>query len=51
MMRNWGWVGAAFLWNLNWEVTEPGSEQAQFSIVNRDWSRKPAFNALAGMSK
>ncbi|MEW6230907.1 MAG: glycosyl hydrolase family 18 protein [Chloroflexota bacterium] len=51
MMRSWGWVGVAFLWNLNWEVTEPGSEQAQFSIVNRDWSRKPAFNALAGMSK
>lgn len=35
MMRNWGWVGPAFLWNLNYNVTHPGSELAQFGIMNR----------------
>jgi hypothetical protein len=35
MMRNWGWVGPAFLWNLNYNVTNPGSELAQFGIQGR----------------
>jgi uncharacterized protein YraI len=35
MMRNWGWVGVPFLWNLNYNVTHPGSELAQFGIQGR----------------
>ncbi len=46
MMKNWGWVGVAFLWNLNFKVVAPGSEQAQWGIVAQDWSPLPAFNAL-----
>ena len=42
MMRNWGWVGPAFLWNLNYNVTHPGSELAQFGIMNR-----PAYGAIS----
>ncbi len=35
MMRNWGWVGPAFLWNLNYNLSHPGSELAQFGIQGR----------------
>ena len=46
LMKSWGWVGPAFLWNLNYGVTNPGTELAQWGIVGR-----PIFNALAGMAK
>ncbi len=42
MMRNWGWVGATFLWNLNYNY----GEMAQFSIMG-----KPAFEALKGLPR
>jgi len=42
MMRTWGWVGVAFLWNLNYNY----GEMAQFSIMN-----KPAFQALKGLPR
>ena len=46
MMKNWGWVGVAFLWNLNFKVVAPGSEQAQWGIVDANWNPLPTFNAL-----
>ncbi|MEZ4860010.1 MAG: SH3 domain-containing protein [Caldilineaceae bacterium] len=51
MMKNWGWVGPAFLWNLNFRVVANGTEKAQWGIVNPDWSPLPAYNALAAMAK
>ncbi len=51
MMKNWGWVGVAFLWNLNFKVVAPGSEQAQWGIVDSGWGALPAYNALAAMPK
>ena len=42
MMRNWGWVGATFLWNLNYNY----GEMAQFSVMGR-----PAFEALKGLPR
>jgi uncharacterized protein YgiM (DUF1202 family) len=42
MMRNWGWVGVPFLWNLNYTY----GEMAQWSIIG-----KPAYDALKGMPK
>ncbi len=51
MMRNWGWVGPAFLWNLNFRVVANGTEKAQWGIVNPDWSPLPVYNALRGMPK
>ncbi len=42
MMRNWGWVGVPFLWNLNYNT----GEMAQWSIIG-----KPAYDALKGMGK
>jgi SH3-like domain-containing protein len=35
MMRNWGWVGPAFLWNLNYNITHPGDEKSAFGIQGR----------------
>ena len=51
MMRDWGWVGPAFLWNLNFEVVAPGTERALWSIVTVDWSPKPVYTALKQMAK
>ena len=46
MMRNWGFVGPAFLWNLNYNQSHPGSELAQWGIMGR-----PAYDWLRGMAK
>lgn len=46
LMKSWGWVGPAFLWNLNYGVTNPGTELAQWGIVGR-----PVYGALAAMPK
>ena len=51
MMKNWGWVGPAILWNLNFRVVADGTEKAQWGIVRNDWSPLPAFNALKAMQK
>jgi hypothetical protein len=44
--RGWGWVGPMFLWNLNFGITNPGTELAQFGV----WGR-PAYDALKAMPK
>ncbi|MHB9034411.1 MAG: LysM peptidoglycan-binding domain-containing protein [Anaerolineae bacterium] len=46
MMKSWGWVGPAFCWNLNYNDTNPGSEMAQFGVLNR-----PAYTSLRDMAK
>ena len=51
MMRNWGWAGPAFLWNLNFRVVADGTEKAQWGIVRNDWSPLPVFHALRNMAK
>lgn len=48
------WVGAMFLWNMNfsilWEMQgNPLHEQASFSLLNPDWSPRPAFIRLQGL--
>ena len=50
------WLGAMFVWNLNFAVTWDGAgnpmhEQAAYGILNRDWSPRPAYEALARMPK
>lgn len=51
MMRDWGWVGPAFLWNLNFRVVSPGTERALWGIVDADWSPLPVYTALKQMAK
>jgi GH35 family endo-1,4-beta-xylanase len=47
------WVGAVFIWNLNFAVLwqeqgNPLHEQASFGILNPDWSPRPAFTRVQG---
>ena len=49
MMRDWGWVGPAFLWNLNFAVVAPRTELALWSIVDSDWSPLSAHMVLKQM--
>ena len=51
MMKDWGWVGPAFLWNLNFAVVAPGTERALWSIVTPDWVPLPVYTALKKMAK
>jgi hypothetical protein len=51
MMKSWGWVGPAFLWNLNFRVVANGTEKAQWGIVGPGWEPLPAYSALASMPK
>jgi uncharacterized protein YgiM (DUF1202 family) len=51
MMKAWGWVGPAFLWNLNFRVVANGTEKAQWGIVRNDWSPLPVYEALRAMGK
>lgn len=47
--ENYPWASNMFLWNLNFTVLQrengrdPLHEQGSFSIVNADWSPRPAF--------
>ncbi|HUE75767.1 MAG TPA: hypothetical protein VMP10_02975, partial [Chloroflexota bacterium] len=50
-MRQSGFVGAAFLWNLNFRVVADGTEKAQWGIVTNTWQPLPAYNALKAMPK
>ncbi|MGD2205507.1 MAG: beta-galactosidase [Anaerolineae bacterium] len=51
LMKQWGFVGVAFLWNLNFRVVAPGTEKAQWGIVWGDWSPTQAYNKLKAMPK
>ena len=54
MMRDWGWVGPAFLWNLNFRVVSPGTERTVWSIVfadTADGGPLPLYTALKQMAK
>ena len=51
MGKDWGWVGPMFLWNLNFRAIAPGSEMAQWGIVDQNWGALPAYAALAAMPK
>jgi hypothetical protein len=50
MGKAWGWVGVMFLWNLDYGVTQPDSELANFSILTRGGGT-PAYEALRAMPK
>ena len=47
------WVGAVFIWNLNFAVTSPNPlhETASFGVLNPDWSPRPAYTSLQQMKK
>ncbi|MCU0490460.1 MAG: glycoside hydrolase family 5 protein [Chloroflexaceae bacterium] len=50
------WMGAMFLWNLNFAVSWRGvgnefHEQASFGVLNGDWSPRPSYLRIQGMPK
>jgi len=51
MMKNWGFVGPAFLWNLNFRMTSNGTELAQWGILDPGGGPLPVYSALANMPK
>ncbi len=52
MAKNWGWVGGAILWNLNFANVVPASdEKAPFGILYADLSPRPSYIAVRDMPK
>ena len=50
--KNWPWTTAMFVWNLNYSVvSDPSDEKYPWSVVNSDWSPRPAYTALKNMPK
>lgn len=47
------WVGAVFVWNLNWRTfSDPSNNEcAIFGILNADWSPRIIYNSLKDMPK
>lgn len=50
------WVGAMFLWQLNFAVPwryrgNEQHEQASFGVINGDWSLRPSYQAIQAMPK
>ncbi|MDQ4074892.1 MAG: hypothetical protein M3220_01460, partial [Chloroflexota bacterium] len=50
-MKNSGFVGGAFLWNLNFRVIADGTEKAQWGIVDNRWQPLPVYHSLKAMVK
>ena len=46
MMKEWGWVAAPILWNLNFRVTSQETEREQWGIVDQNWNPLPVYDAL-----
>jgi hypothetical protein len=45
-------VGAMFVWNLNWSVFSPADMSwGYFSVINADYSPRPAYYAVKALSK
>ena len=50
--ERWPWVGVMFLWNLNYStITPPSDEKHPWSILNADYSPRPAYEAVKRMPK
>jgi polysaccharide biosynthesis protein PslG len=50
--RSLDYVGGMFVWNLNFAVAVPSTDEKWgFSVLRDDWSPRPAYFALAQMAK
>ena len=49
---NWPWTTGMFVWNLNYSVVVPPTdEKYPWAVINSDWSPRPAYTALKAMPK
>jgi hypothetical protein len=51
MSKVWGYVGVVCLWNLNFRIAAPGSEQALFGILDAGYAPTLSYEALRDMPK
>ncbi len=54
VQNDWPWVGAVFLWNLNYAATpniQPDDEKYGWSLLRGDWSHRPAYEAIKAMPR
>jgi polysaccharide biosynthesis protein PslG len=52
MARQTPYIGGLMIWNLNYQVVVPSTDEKWgFSVLRSDWSGRPAFFALAAMAK
>jgi hypothetical protein len=55
LMREWGFVRLAFLWNLNFSQLNDGrgaaDSNAPYGIIDLNGAPRPAFEAIGGMEK
>ena len=52
MARQTPYIGGVMVWNLNYQVAVPKSDEKWgFSVIRSDWSARPAYTALAAMPK
>ena len=52
MARSLDYVGGMFVWNLNYQLAVPQTDEKWgFSLLRSDWSPRPAYTALAAMPK
>jgi hypothetical protein len=50
--RSTPYIGALFVWNLNYQVVVPQTDEKWgFGVLRSDWSGRPAWGALANMPK
>jgi hypothetical protein len=50
--RSYDWTGVMFVWNLNFQVTvsDTNDEKWGYGVLRRDWSPRPAFQALKALN-
>ncbi len=51
MMREWGWVAAPILWNLNYRIEGAGTEREQWGILDAEGMPLATFTHLSAMEK
>jgi hypothetical protein len=50
--QKYPWMGVMFVWNLNYStIVPPTDEKHPWSIINSDYSPRPAYTALKNMKK
>jgi hypothetical protein len=50
--NEWPWMGVMLLWNLNFAVVSPPTdEKAPWGVLYPDWSHRPSYEALKAMQK
>jgi hypothetical protein len=52
MARQTAYIGGLMVWNLNYQVAVPQTDEKWgFGVIRSDWSPRPAYTALAAMPK